>query len=126
MPRYAAIVPFIPGGENILATAQFYTNYLGFEQGWDDGSKPPQNLEIHRDAISLVLYRTDNRLLSEWATFRIEVEDVEGLYNSIKAVVPSAIHSNGVLGIRPWGAIEFSLLDPTGVCITFYEFLKKQ
>ncbi|MBL7986822.1 MAG: VOC family protein [Chlorobi bacterium] len=126
MPRCTAIVPFIPGGKDVLATAQFYIHHLGFQQGWDDGATPPQNLELHRDAISFVLYQTDNRLLSEWSTFRIEVQDVEGLYNHLKATAPEAIHRNGALGIRPWGATEFAVLDPTGVCITFYEFPKAE
>jgi hypothetical protein len=30
-------------------------------------------------------------------------------------------HPNGALGTQPWGTREFSIIDPSGVCIAFVE-----
>jgi len=31
------------------------------------------------------------------------------------------VHPNGELGERPWGTREFSIVDPSGVCIALVE-----
>ena len=37
-------------------------------------------------------------------------------------IVPQGvIHPNGYLTTKPWGTQEFAILDPAGVCMTFYE-----
>jgi uncharacterized glyoxalase superfamily protein PhnB len=50
---------------------------------------------------------------------RFVVDDVDALYAELKKH-KNVIHPNGALETKPWGTREFGVLDPTGVCITFY------
>lgn len=48
----------------------------------------------------------------------------EQLYEELQAKGGEMIHPNGKLEMKPWGTTEFAILDPAGICITFYEFSK--
>jgi hypothetical protein len=74
---------------------------------------------IKRDAIEIFLFKNDDRHVSEQTAFRIHVAHIEALYEEYQA--KDVIHPNGRLDEKPWGTKEFGVLDPTGVCITFYE-----
>ncbi len=53
-----------------------------------------------------------NRLLSVYVCSTSNHEEYQA---------QGVIHPNGPLDTKPWGTKEFGVLDPTGVCITFYE-----
>jgi len=57
--------------------------------------------------------------LGQAPSFRIHVQHVEQLYAEYQA--QGVIHPNGQLATKPWGTQEFAILDPAGVCVTFYE-----
>jgi hypothetical protein len=48
----------------------------------------------------------------------IRTNDIEMLYQSL-IDNDTVIHSNGKLEIKPWGQIEFSVLDPDYNLLTF-------
>lgn len=77
---------------------------------------------IARDEIELFLQRNGDVTLAEWTTLRIEVQGLEKLYQEFVDRDPKMIHPNSALEKKAWGSTDFSILDPNGVCITFYEF----
>lgn len=121
MSTLRKVCPFIPAGNNVLRTIQFYEQKLGFDRQWQDSDDPELAL-IVRDDVELFLQKNLDPLLAEWATLRIEVRDVAGLFREIVDRDPALIHPNGALEKKSWGSTDFTILDPNGVCITFYEF----
>lgn len=116
-PRFSSITPLIPAGEEIGESVAFYQR-LGFSIVWSDGD-PASMTGMNCGDVGLILYRNGDRYLADQTSFRIRVDEIEGLYEGYLAK-GVAIHPNGGLQEKPWGGKEFSLIDPAGVCITFH------
>ncbi|MFY7840970.1 MAG: bleomycin resistance protein [Lacibacter sp.] len=111
-----AIHPKLPM-RNHAATKAYYVELLGFTQSGDPSFEPylmvqKENIEIHffefkeldpKENYGQVYIRTNN--ISELYQ--------QLLQNNV------AIHPNGHLQVKPWGQIEFSLLDPDNNLLTF-------
>ena len=121
MPTLEALMPIAPAGPDVEAAIAFYESELGFTVDFRDGS-PTAMAVIQRDGVQLMLQRTDDKHWAEQTAYRIRTRDVEALYRECQATGGKAIHPNGKLEQKPWGSTEFAILDPFGVCITFYEF----
>ena len=117
-PVLGNLSPLIPAGSDVDATLTFYTQKLGFTTINTVGD-PPEMAIIQRDAVQIFLCRNDDRYVAEQTSFRIHVHHIEPLYAEYQA--QGVIHPNGYLTTKPWGTQEFAILDPAGVCITFYE-----
>jgi len=53
----------------------------------------------------------------------IETDDIEEIHRDISSRRPEMLHPNlPRVTKRPWGALEFSVLDKTGVCIVFRQW----
>lgn len=121
MSTLRKVCPFIPAGDNVLRTIEFYEQKLGFKRQWQNSADPELAL-IVRDQVELFLQKNPDLFFAEWATLRIEVRDVAGLYREVLDRDPALIHPNGALEKKSWGSTDFTILDLNGVCITFYEF----
>jgi catechol 2,3-dioxygenase-like lactoylglutathione lyase family enzyme len=117
------ISPIIPAGKDVEKAIAFYEQQLGFTTVYKEGN-PVTLAIIERDSAQILLQQNDDKHLAEWTTFRIQVEHIEQLHEEFLAKGGGMIHPNGQLQTKPWGVKELAVLDPSGVCITFYEFLK--
>ena len=53
----------------------------------------------------------------------IETDDIDEIFRDVSARRPDLLHPNlPRVTRRPWGALEFSLLDKTGVCVVFRQW----
>ena len=53
----------------------------------------------------------------------IETDTIDEIYAEISARRPELLHPNlPRVTRRPWGALEFSVLDKTGVCVVFRQW----
>ena len=118
MPILGNLSPLIPAGSDVDATLAFYTQKLGFMTRYTQGA-PTEMAIVARDTVEIFLCRNDDRSIAEQTSFRIHVQHVEQLYTEYQA--QGVIHPNGQLTMKPWGTQEFAILDPAGVCTTFYE-----
>jgi len=104
-------LPFI----NKEKTLDYYQK-LGFELVADHGDyliTKYQDLEIH-------FFRFET-LLPEKSDFMIYLRienDIDKFYQEIQNQ-GIEIHPNGKLETKPWGMIEFALLDPNGTLLSF-------
>lgn len=122
-PVMQALVPIAPAGPDVDATAAFYENEFGFTTRYRDGS--PTNMAIiQREGVEMILQRTTDKHWAEQTAYRIRMAGVEKFYNDLVAKNSKALHPNGKLSKKPWGSTEFAIIDPFGVCITFYEFIR--
>jgi hypothetical protein len=92
--------------------------HLGFTTSYKEG-EPTKMAIVTRDAVEIFLCRNDDRYVAEQTSIRIHVHHIEPLYAEYQA--QGVIHPNGQLTMKPWGTQEFAILDPAGVCLTFYE-----
>lgn len=118
-PQLGKISPLIPGGKDLEKNLCFYEEKLGFTTIHREG-KPMRMAIIHRDAAEIFLCQSDYQELGEKISIRIEVKNIERLYQEFQS--QEIIHPNGQLETKPWGPKEFVVSAPVGVCITFYEF----
>lgn len=118
IPILGNLSPLIPAGSDVDATLAFYTQKLGFTSRYTQG-EPTEMAIVARDTVEIFLCRNDDRYIAEQTSFRIHVQHVEQLYAEYQA--QGVIHPNGQLATTPWRTQEFAILDPAGVCITFYE-----
>ena len=122
-PVLQGISPLIPGGNDLTATVAFYEQQLGFQCIHKEGD-PMHMAIVQRDSTQIFLIQNEDRHLAEGTSLRIQVEGIEELYQEFQNKGGAMIHANGKLEKKPWGVNEFVVLDPMGVCITFYAMLK--
>ncbi|MEB3283407.1 MAG: VOC family protein [Lyngbya sp.] len=120
MPKLGKISPFIPAGDDVEQTIRFYEQKLGFKTTYREGN-PVKMAILKRDEAEIFLIQNNDRQFAESMTFRIQVEQIDKLYQEFIAKDQTVIHPNGKLKLQPWGSKDFTVLDPMGVCITFSE-----
>lgn len=121
IPRLGTVIPILPAGSDVEKAIAFYEQQLGFTTIYKEGD-PITMAIIERDAAELFLYQNDDTHLAKGTALRIQVDRIEQLHEEFQAKGGRMIHPKGTLQLKPWGAKEFVVLDPAGVCITFYEF----
>jgi uncharacterized glyoxalase superfamily protein PhnB len=119
-PLLGNISPLIPAGSHLEAAITFYEQKLGFTCIHKEGN-PIRMAIVKRDAAEIFLVKNDYISLAENTAFRIHVTGIVELYEEFQSKGEEIVHSNSKLETKPWGVKEFVIIDPSGVCITFYE-----
>lgn len=119
-PVLGNLSPLIPAGDDVDVAIEFYEKKMGFTTRYKEGS-PTTMAIIQRGAVEILLIQNADKNLAENTSFRINVGGVEQLYAEYRA---SGVEKMNTLDIKPWGTKEFSVIDPAGVCIAFYERVK--
>jgi hypothetical protein len=53
----------------------------------------------------------------------IETDEIEAIYAEMAKRCPQLLHPNSNrIALKPWGAREFAMLDPTTVCVIFRQW----
>jgi uncharacterized glyoxalase superfamily protein PhnB len=115
--RFLSVSPLIPA-RDVEAAIAFYAQALGFELRYRD-AEPAQFAVIGCDGAQLNLFASQDQHLADWTSLRIVVDGIDALYARCEEA--GCVHPNGLLGSRPWGTREFSIVDPSGVCVAFVE-----
>lgn len=111
-----SICPKLPM-RNKLATVQYYVHQLGFSIIADF----EKYLIVQKDAIEIHFFEFTTLIPSEnYGQVYIRTQNIDGFYSDLQTK-NVAIHPNGHLEKKPWGQIEFSLLDPDNNLLTFGE-----
>lgn len=96
-------------------TRAYYVDLLGFEVLGDYGDY----LMLKRDGVEIHFFAFPGLdPLQNYGQVYIRSNDIRGLYAECKAR-GVAIHPNAPLEAKPWGQLEFSLLDPDHNLLTF-------
>lgn len=111
--RLQSVTPLIPAGRDLAAALAFYTAQMGFTIVWQSESMAG----IARDNIAFNLVVNESREWAENASFSIGVSDLDGLYAEYQQVQAQV----GPLEMKCWGRREFHLIEPSGVCLQFYQ-----
>jgi uncharacterized glyoxalase superfamily protein PhnB len=87
----------------------------------EDKDNPPPYGGVRAGDTHIHFVIVDDKKVCEWTICRIYVEDIETHYK--KAQEANIVHPNGPLEEKPWGEKDFSVLDPSGVCLHIAEEL---
>jgi uncharacterized glyoxalase superfamily protein PhnB len=115
--RFLSVSPLIPA-RDVEEGIAFYQRALGFELFYRD-AEPAQFAIVGTEGAKLHLFVSQDKHLADWTSLRIEVDGIDALY--ARCGEAGCVHPNGPLEVRPWGTREFSVVDPSGVCIAFVE-----
>ena len=96
-----------------------FVNCLGFQVRYRD-----EDLAVvDRDGAKAYIVASPEFAAKERPEISIETDTIHDLYNEIKAKRPDMLHPNGnTVKKKPWGALEFAVLDKTTVCVVFRQW----
>lgn len=114
MPRLLQAVPTLATTRLAESTA-FYRDVLAFDVVYADD----QTSVLARDDVQILLWACDDPALPRNDACRIRVSEIDALHAHCQS--HAAVHPNGSLELKPWGLREFTVLDPCGAALTFYE-----
>lgn len=120
-PQIGSISPLIPAGDDLEKSIEFYEQKLGFTTIYKEGN-PSRMAIVKRDKAEIFLVKSDYHDLAKEISLRLQVTGIEQLYKELESKGSEIIHSDGKLETKPWGPKEFTVIDLSGVCLTFYEF----
>ena len=104
---------------NKALTKEFYLNKLSFKELGDYGDY----LIVGKDNIEIHFFEFKELEPKEnYGQVYIRTNDIETLYKSLLDN-KTPIHPNGKLQSKPWGQMEFALLDPDNNLLTFGQSL---
>ncbi|MEN0054722.1 MAG: hypothetical protein AAGC65_13695 [Mucilaginibacter sp.] len=104
--------------DDISIGMQFF-KALGFESKYEEEGFAI----LGRDGITIQIVASEEGFaIDDRPEFRIDTDDIEAIYNEIKANHPEVLHPNlKVIKQQPWGLKEFAVRDATSVCIVFQQ-----
>ena len=106
-----SVCPKLPMRDK-AATRDFYINKLGFEQY---GGDYPEYLMVRKNDIEIHFFLFINlNPKDNYGQLYIRTDNIEDIFRQIHGRVET-----GPPQFKPWGQIEFSLLDPDNNLITF-------
>lgn len=115
-PVLRTVSPILPVAD-VAAAIRFYRDVLGFRVGWTWGD-PPTVASVCRDAVELMLERTDEGLPAAPAKVYLTMSGVQALHD---AAVAAGARVAVPLALRDYGMRDCRLLDPDGNELSFGE-----
>jgi len=93
-----------------------FVDGMGFKVLYQD-----ENMAVvERDGAKAYVMESPEFAAKDRPEIAIETGAIEQLYAEISARRPDLLHPNGeTVTKKPWGFLEFGLLDKTGVCVIF-------
>jgi hypothetical protein len=111
-----AVNPKLPMRDKAV-TKEYYINQLGFKELGDPHFTA--YLMVEKEGIEIHFFEfKDLDPAINYGQVYIRTNDIAGLYQTLLDNQVS-IHPNGPLQAKPWGQLEFSLLDPDNNLLTF-------
>ncbi|MEX2310746.1 MAG: hypothetical protein WD738_24475 [Pirellulales bacterium] len=96
-----------------------FVNCLGFQVLHQDNALAV----VGKDGAKAYVVESAEYAAKDRPEIAIETDSIDEIYKEISTKRPDVLHPNLPRVIkRPWGALEFSLLDKTGVCVVFRQW----
>jgi catechol 2,3-dioxygenase-like lactoylglutathione lyase family enzyme len=114
-PEFVSATPVL-ASLDIERTADFFASKLGFTKlHVAQGAYGV----VRRGTVDIHFWACNDKNIAEATGCRVRVSGVQGLYEHCRSEM--IVHPNAPLERKPWGTLEFAVLDPDGNLITFYE-----
>jgi hypothetical protein len=98
-----------------------FVNCLKFKVVHQDGALAV----VERDGAKAYIVESPEYAAKDRPEIAIETDTIQDVYEDIATRRPEMLHPNlSRVTKRPWGALEFSVLDKTTVCVVFRQWPK--
>ena len=78
---------------------------------------------VERDGAKAYIVASPEFAAKDRPEVAIETDNIDSIYKEIKSRRPEMLHPNAnQVTLRPWGALEFAVLDKTTVCVVFRQW----
>jgi hypothetical protein len=78
---------------------------------------------VERDVAKAYIVASPEFAAKDRPEISIETDDIQSLYAEISKRRPELLHPNSkTVQKKPWGALEFAVLDKTSVCVVFRQW----
>jgi hypothetical protein len=78
---------------------------------------------VERDTAKAYIVESPEYAAKDRPEIALETDNIDEVYADISARHPELLHPNSRLVTKkPWGALEFAILDKTGVCVIFRQW----
>lgn len=96
-----------------------FVDCLGFEVKYRDDALAV----VERDGAKAYVVASPEYAAKDRPEIAIETDAIEAVYAEISQRCPGMLHPNlKTIQKRPWGALEFAVLDKTTVCVVFRQW----
>jgi hypothetical protein len=109
--KFTKLVPniFYKDVKNGLKT---FVDCLEFTIGHNELNSKRPFCVLEKDGLRVNLFQDEKYAMEHNPEFRLETNDIEGVYKKVSSKFPELLHPNlKVITLRPWGAKEFALTD---------------
>lgn len=115
LPQFLATTPVL-ASLDIERSASFFESTLGFTKIY---VAQGEYGVVTRGDVSIHLWACNDKRIAEATSCRVRVTEVKALYEHCKQF--GIVHPRAHLEEKPWGTIEFAIVDPDGNLIAFHE-----
>ncbi len=120
--KFTKLVPNI-FYEDIQVGLKLFVECLEFTIGYDDLASPQPCCVVDKDSLSIFLFQNREYADKDRPEIRLHTDDIEEVYAKIAQTHPELLHPNlNKVTLRPWGAREFALADPSHVCVIIQQW----
>ena len=113
--RFICAVPAL-ASLDIQRSVDFFCSVLGFEQ--IHAAQGEYGI-VCRGPVEIHFWACAEPHVAANTSCRVQVAGIEALYSACQAA--GVVHPCASLGERPWGTIEFGVLDPDNNLVTFFQ-----
>lgn len=91
--------------------------------GFEIQHREPAFAVVSREGLRVYLAANPEYAAKDRPELTIVTDDIDAAHGALSARRPELLHPNlPAVTLRPWGALEFAVLDRTGVCIIFRQW----
>ncbi len=101
---------------DIERSAEFFSSKLGFTKVH---IVQAEYGIVSNGAVQIHFWACKDRHIAEATGCRVQVQGIGELH--AQCASHDIVHPNAPLARKPWGTMEFAILDPDGNLVTFYE-----
>ena len=96
-----------------------FVDALGFQVKYQDDGLAV----VERDMAKAYIVASPEYAAKDRPEIALETDNIQELFDEISARRPELLHPNSPrITRRPWGALEFAVLDKTTVCVVFRQW----
>ena len=97
---------------DIQSGIKMFVDCLEFTIGHDEINTARPFCVVEKDGLRVNIFQDKEYAKNDHPEFRLVTENIEEVYENVSKKFPELLHANlPKVTLRPWGALEFALMD---------------
>lgn len=102
---------------------KLFVECLQFEIGYDDLKSDNPSCVINKDNLAVFLHQNKEWAEKDRPEMRLETNEIHKVFAQVSKSHPELLHPNSnKVTLKPWGSLEFALLDESTVCVIIIQW----